>query len=77
MLALKATYEDGKLIPEENINLPLGRKHVIVTFLDEEEDELSEEFKQELETRLEDYKSGSHKSVDGPKFLSQLREKYN
>ena len=32
ILAVRATYQDGKIIPFDNIDLSHGRKNVIITF---------------------------------------------
>ena len=78
MLSVKAQYEDGKLIlPEGSIkNMPSGRKSVIVTFL-EDEDELSNEFKAELDRRVEAIDNGSSKLVDGEEVFKRLKKKYS
>ena len=74
-MQVKALYDNGHLIFLEKA-LPPGRMEVTVEIPDEKIPELSEQFKQELETRLSDYKNGSHASIDGPEFLEQLKRKY-
>ena len=76
MLAVKATYEDGKVIPFDNIDLPHGRKNVIITFLDEEE-ELSDEWKAEIDRRLEAIDNGTEKLIPGDEVFKKLRQKYS
>ena len=76
MLAVKATYEDGKIIPLDNIDLPHGRKNVIITFLDEEE-ELSDEWKAEIDRRIEAVDNGTEKLIPGEEVFSELRQKYS
>lgn len=75
-MQVKALYDNGHLIFLEKA-LPPGRMEVTVEIPDDKIPELPEKFKQELETRLSDYKNGAHESIDGPQFLQQLKEKYN
>lgn len=75
-MQVKALYDNGHLIFLDKA-LPPGTMEVTVDIPDDKIPELSEEFKQELETRLSDYKKGAHEAVDGPQFLNQLREKYS
>ena len=76
MLAVKATYEDGKVIPFDNIDLPHGRKNVIITFLDEEE-EISDEWKAEIDRRLDSIDNGTEKLIPGDEAFKKLRQKYS
>tara|TARA_B100001059_G_C17389260_1_gene358272 strand:+ start:222 stop:476 length:255 start_codon:yes stop_codon:yes gene_type:complete len=75
MLAVKATYEDGKVIPFDNIDLPHGRKNVIITFLDEEE-ELSDEWKAEIGRRLDSIDNGTAVLHDGKTVIEELRKEF-
>ncbi len=76
MLAVKATYENGKIIPLDNLVLPKGKKNVIITFLDDEE-ELSDEWKAELDRRIEAIDNGSEKLIPGEEVFKKLKQKYS
>ena len=73
MLSIKAEYENGKLIPTGNIDLPLGKKNVIVTFLDDEE-ELSEEWQTEIQRRVKSIENGRAVLHDVDDVIADLRE---
>lgn len=76
MLAVKATYEDGKITPLDNMDLPQGKKNVIITFLDEEE-ELSDEWKAEIDRRIQAIDNGTEKLIPGEEVFSKLKQKYS
>jgi len=75
-MQVKALYDNGHLIFLDKA-LPPGTMEVTVDIPDDKIPEVSEEFKQEMETRLSDYRKGTHEAVDGPQFLDRLREKYS
>jgi putative addiction module component (TIGR02574 family) len=78
MLSVKAEYENGKLIiPEGSVKLPVGRKAVIITFLEEEAEELSDEFKVELDRRIEAIDNGDVNLIPGEEVFQRLRQKYS
>ena len=77
MLAVKATYENGKIIPLDHMDLPTGRKNVIITFLDEDEYVISEELKTELDRRVEAIEKGTAELISGEDVFKRLRQKYS
>ena len=77
MLALKATYTDGKLTALDGTELPHGTQEVIVTFLEEPSEELSEEFKAELDRRTAAIDDGTAKLIPGEDVFRELRQKYS
>ena len=76
MLSVEAIYENGHLLAG-NEPLPVCRKKVIVTFLDEEpSNELSPEWKAEIDKRIADIDSGKAVMHDGEDVFKELTQKY-
>ena len=69
MLALKATYENGKITSD--IPLPKGKKSVIITFLEEQAVDLSPEWMDEVNERFEEYKKDGE-VIDGDEFFESF-----
>ncbi|MCJ8331541.1 MAG: addiction module protein [Lentisphaeria bacterium] len=77
MRSMEAIYENGHL-QAGNEPLPNCRTKVIVTFLDEElkDDELSPEWKAEIDRRIADLDSGKTEMLDGEDVFKDLKKKY-
>ena len=71
MLALKATYENGKITSD--LPLPKGKKSVIITFLEEERAELSSEWMNEVNERFNEYKKDGE-VIDGEEFFEGIEK---
>jgi hypothetical protein len=67
----EALYEDGHLIFLDR-DLPLGRMKVTVDFPDDEIEELSDEWKAEINRRMQEVKDGKAVLLDGEKALNDL-----
>lgn len=71
----RAIYDHGHLLLLDQ-DLPAGRMEVTVTFPDEP-DELSDEWKAEIDRRLDQIERGEAKFVDADAFLKERLAAYD
>ena len=78
MLELEATFEDGKLTPIGDIEFPKGKQRVIVNFIQETEDdhELSDEWKEEIERRIKAIDEDKSQMLNYDDVMTRLNARF-
>ena len=71
----KALYDHGHLLFLDQ-DLPSGRMEVMVNFPDHVDNELSDEWKAEIDRRLETLENGSANLVDADDFVQKRLSTY-